>query len=114
YTRFESGRTACRPRSYDEDRTDKLNMARSGNSSAVHQGRDALKSRKGVPTSMLRPPERGRWPEEAPKRAFARSNRTMLLTGEHTMRHVDFSPLYRSTVGFDRLFTMLDSLGQPD
>ncbi|MBS3650414.1 Hsp20 family protein [Pseudaminobacter sp. 19-2017] len=30
------------------------------------------------------------------------------------MRHIDFSPLYRSTVGFDRLFTMLDSLGQPD
>ena len=24
------------------------------------------------------------------------------------MRHVDFSPLYRSTVGFDRLFTMLN------
>jgi molecular chaperone IbpA len=38
----------------------------------------------------------------------------MLLTGEQTMRHVDFSPLYRSTVGFDRLFTMLDSLAQPD
>ncbi|WP_157016325.1 Hsp20 family protein [Mesorhizobium xinjiangense] len=30
------------------------------------------------------------------------------------MRHVDFSPLYRSTVGFDRLFTMLDSITQPD
>ena len=30
------------------------------------------------------------------------------------MRHVDFSPLYRSTVGFDRLFSMLDSLGQPE
>ena len=30
------------------------------------------------------------------------------------MRHVDFSPLYRSTVGFDRLFTLLDSLGQPE
>ena len=30
------------------------------------------------------------------------------------MRHVDFSPLYRSTVGFDRLFTMLDSLGQSE
>jgi molecular chaperone IbpA len=30
------------------------------------------------------------------------------------MRHVDFSPLYRSTVGFDRVFTMLDTLGQPD
>ncbi|MGO7830550.1 molecular chaperone, partial [Rhizobium johnstonii] len=30
------------------------------------------------------------------------------------MRHVDFSPLYRSPVGFDRLFTMLDSLAQPE
>lgn len=30
------------------------------------------------------------------------------------MRHVDFSPLYRSTVGFDRLFSMLDTLAQPD
>ncbi|TYC60557.1 Hsp20 family protein [Rhodobacterales bacterium] len=27
------------------------------------------------------------------------------------MRHLDFSPLYRSTVGFDRLFSMLDSAG---
>ena len=30
------------------------------------------------------------------------------------MRHVDFSPLYRSTVGFDRLFDMLDSVAQYD
>lgn len=30
------------------------------------------------------------------------------------MRHVDFSPLYRSTVGFDRLFTLLDGVGQPE
>jgi len=30
------------------------------------------------------------------------------------MRHVDFSPLYRSTVGFDRVLTMLDSLALPD
>ena len=27
------------------------------------------------------------------------------------MRHYDLSPLYRSTVGFDRLFNMLDSAG---
>ena len=27
------------------------------------------------------------------------------------MRHFDLSPLYRSTVGFDRLFNMLDSFG---
>ncbi|TRL32013.1 Hsp20 family protein [Rhizobium straminoryzae] len=30
------------------------------------------------------------------------------------MRHIDFSPLYRSTVGFDRLFSMLDGVGQPE
>jgi molecular chaperone IbpA len=28
--------------------------------------------------------------------------------GEHDMRAFDLSPLYRSTVGFDRLFSMLD------
>ena len=30
------------------------------------------------------------------------------------MRHYDLSPLYRSTVGFDRLFSMLDQMGQPE
>jgi len=30
------------------------------------------------------------------------------------MRNFDYSPLYRSTVGFDRLFSLLDTLGQPD
>lgn len=30
------------------------------------------------------------------------------------MRSVDFAPLYRSTVGFDRLFTMLDNMATPD
>ncbi|WP_102961194.1 Hsp20 family protein [Mangrovicella endophytica] len=30
------------------------------------------------------------------------------------MRQIDFAPLYRSTVGFDRLFSMLDGLSQPD
>ncbi|MEE9314999.1 MAG: Hsp20 family protein [Rhizobiaceae bacterium] len=30
------------------------------------------------------------------------------------MRHVDFSPLYRSTVGFDRLFSLLDTMGKPE
>jgi molecular chaperone IbpA len=30
------------------------------------------------------------------------------------MRQVDFAPLYRSTVGFDRLFSLLDTLGAPD
>ncbi|MDY8108446.1 Hsp20 family protein [Fulvimarina sp. 2208YS6-2-32] len=30
------------------------------------------------------------------------------------MRHVDFAPLYRSTVGFDRLFSMLDNVSAPE
>ena len=30
------------------------------------------------------------------------------------MRHSDFAPLYRSTVGFDRLFQLLDSVGGAD
>ena len=30
------------------------------------------------------------------------------------MRHVDFTPLYRQTVGFDRLFNMLDTVSQPE
>ncbi|MBY6241996.1 Hsp20 family protein [Methylosinus sp. Sm6] len=30
------------------------------------------------------------------------------------MRHFDLSPLYRSTVGFDRLFSLLDQVGTQD
>lgn len=30
------------------------------------------------------------------------------------MRQIDFAPLYRSTVGFDRLFSMLDTVGTPE
>src|SRR4051812_37098623 len=34
-----------------------------------------------------------------------------LTQGGHAMRTFDFAPLYRSTVGFDRMFSMLDQLG---
>ena len=30
------------------------------------------------------------------------------------MRHIDFAPLYRSTVGFDRLVNMLDHITGDD
>lgn len=30
------------------------------------------------------------------------------------MRAIDYSPLYRSTVGFDRLFSLLDNMSQPE
>jgi molecular chaperone IbpA len=67
------------------------------------------------PKCLLRPPFQGPLVQRNAKRVPQWIKRkTMLLTGEQTMRHVDFSPLYRSTVGFDRLFTMLDSLAQPD
>src|SRR6266508_5939990 len=33
-----------------------------------------------------------------------------LNKGGHAMRAFDFAPLYRSTVGFDRMFSMLDQL----
>jgi molecular chaperone IbpA len=35
-------------------------------------------------------------------------NLRMKLYGGHAMRQFDLSPLYRSTVGFDRLFSLLD------
>src|ERR1043166_5652656 len=35
-------------------------------------------------------------------------DRRMSLTGGHAMRTFDLTPLYRSTVGFDRLFSLLD------
>src|SRR5688572_14447073 len=34
-----------------------------------------------------------------------------LKQGGHAMRPFDFAPFYRSTVGFDRLFSTLDQLG---
>src|ERR1700750_3050446 len=34
-----------------------------------------------------------------------------LKQGGHAMRSFDFAPLYRSTVGFDRLFSMLAQVG---
>jgi molecular chaperone IbpA len=35
----------------------------------------------------------------------------MSLYGGYAMRTFDLAPLYRSTVGFDRLFSMLDGVG---
>jgi len=30
------------------------------------------------------------------------------------MRNIDYTPFYRSTVGFDRLFSLLDNMAHPD
>jgi molecular chaperone IbpA len=40
----------------------------------------------------------------------AKKARNTLLNGECEMQTFDFSPFYRSTVGFDRLFSRLDGL----
>ena len=36
-------------------------------------------------------------------------NKSYCFTGEYVMNAIDFTPLYRSTVGFDRLANLLDS-----
>src|SRR3954466_9796120 len=36
------------------------------------------------------------------------------FTGGYAMRQFDLAPLYRNTVGFDRLFSMLDQLVSVD
>ncbi len=35
----------------------------------------------------------------------------MSLQGGLIMRTIDYAPLYRSTIGFDRMFSMLDAVG---
>jgi molecular chaperone IbpA len=42
----------------------------------------------------------------------ARQGRNQTLLGGLTMRAFDFSPLFRSTVGFDRLFDLMDSYAE--
>src|SRR6201995_3741199 len=39
---------------------------------------------------------------------------SMLLTEDMVMRTYDFAPLFRSTVGFDRIFDMLENGARPD
>jgi len=39
---------------------------------------------------------------------------SILLSEDVVMSSYDFAPLFRSTVGFDRLFDMLDSSTRPD
>jgi molecular chaperone IbpA len=60
--------------------------------------------------------KRGRWAYGSAVKGFhQRPNAKPCCSKENRpMRHVDFSPFYRSTVGFDRLFTMLDSLATPE
>src|SRR4051794_9253684 len=79
--------------------------------------RQLLKSTAQKPRSTVRSPNRGRWSQEgAGSGSFARvQNANLSCSMENTtMRHVDFAPLYRSTVGFDRLFSLLDTLATPD
>ncbi len=74
-----------------------------------------LKNRRAETTSSMRSPKWGRAAPDLPDMEVPGGYiATRCFKSEDIMRHVDFSPLYRSTVGFDRLFTLLDSLAQPD
>jgi molecular chaperone IbpA len=50
----------------------------------------------------------------AVKGGDANANYAFVAQGGLSMRAIDFAPLYRSTVGFDRLFSILDGLAQPE
>ena len=48
------------------------------------------------------------WLRDTEGRALKADRSHVALTGGHAMRAFDFASLYRSTVGFDRMFSMLD------
>ncbi len=45
---------------------------------------------------------------------YANFNANVASRRTFNMRNFDYSPLYRSTVGFDRLFSLLDNVSNPD
>jgi len=45
----------------------------------------------------------------ASQAGIALLNNPYCFTGEYAMNAIDFSPLYRNTVGFDGLFNLLDN-----
>jgi molecular chaperone IbpA len=63
-----------------------------------------------LPTSRLRGPDLAASDVPGPKGGPIR----MSLNGGYAMRTFDLAPLYRSTVGFDRLFSMLDQFASPE
>src|SRR6202040_4268808 len=74
---------------------------------AVHQPGRAIRAplarQNPLPTSSLRRPSGCAQPG-----SDHAVDRRMSLTGGYAMRTFDLAPLYRSTVGFDRLFSLLD------
>src|SRR6476659_3966624 len=48
------------------------------------------------------------WLRDTEGRALKADRSHVALTGGHAMRTLDFAPLYRSTVGCDRMVSMLD------
>jgi len=54
---------------------------------------------------------RGNRPARPSRRAARGSEKLVAHQEDQTMRSFDLSPLYRSTVGFDRMFNLLDSVG---
>src|ERR1044071_3893025 len=70
-----------------------------------------LEIRDSEPTSQLPKAIRLRWKRVGPG---GDSSSTMLLIGGHAMRSFDLTPLFRSTVGFDRLSRLMDAATRID
>ena len=72
-----------------------------------------LETRQVAPNSSVRPPQNGVAPRYAwPKRMGGLQH--VASHGGYVMRHSDFAPFYRSAIGFDRLFQMLDQVNGYD
>lgn len=70
-----------------------------------------LKPENGVPTSLIVQAMKAAHSRDPAPRADLNC---VSLLGGYAMRSYDLAPLYRSTVGFDRLFSMMDQLGAFD
>src|SRR6187401_2307288 len=66
-----------------------------------------LKTENALLNTTLRTPLGGA--HGSPVRPFGRAETLVASNGGLVMRHVDFTPFYRSTVGFDRLLDLLGS-----
>src|SRR5262245_16204514 len=77
-------------------------------------GFQVLEGRKLPPNYNRGPGSRGFRSNEVPAQDGRNPLNTSLTSGGCDMRTFDLSPLFRSTVGFDRLAEMLDSVAQYD
>src|SRR5215813_901391 len=81
-----------------------------GRLNVAERRRPPLHRRKRFPTYQERRPYGVRHRKRG--RPFGRTRQPHVAQGGYAMRTYDLAPLYRSTVGFDRLFSLLDQVAE--